>query len=161
MGVQTFRRENDRFWILAAHTTQNLLAAGHDSGMIVFKLERERPVLPLLLVEVVVVAAAAVVVVVVVVVVLIVSRGTHAQKENRELQCSKTVVCVIVSVTLARACPGCTLAGLRVCRRQALLREGPVPAHARVRFRQRRARGVPPPVRPQPGNRRVFLWKLK
>ena len=41
--VQTFRRENDRFWILAAHKTQNLLAAGHDSGMIVFKLERERP----------------------------------------------------------------------------------------------------------------------
>ena len=28
MGVQTFRRENDRFWILAAHPTQNLLAAG-------------------------------------------------------------------------------------------------------------------------------------
>ena len=42
-GVQTFRRESDRFWILAAHRTQNLLAAGHDSGMIVFKLERERP----------------------------------------------------------------------------------------------------------------------
>lgn len=43
LGVQTFRRENDRFWILAAHPDQNLLAAGHDSGMIVFKLERERP----------------------------------------------------------------------------------------------------------------------
>mmetsp|Transcript_38434 Transcript_38434/g.85815 ORF Transcript_38434/g.85815 Transcript_38434/m.85815 type:complete len:1259 (-) Transcript_38434:290-4066(-) len=43
MGVQTFRRENDRFWILSAHSEQNLLAAGHDSGMIVFKLERERP----------------------------------------------------------------------------------------------------------------------
>jgi len=43
VGVQTFRRENDRFWILAAHKHQNLLAAGHDSGMIVFKLERERP----------------------------------------------------------------------------------------------------------------------
>lgn len=43
VGVQTFRRENDRFWILAAHRNQNLLAAGHDSGMIVFKLERERP----------------------------------------------------------------------------------------------------------------------
>ena len=43
VGVQTFRREGDRFWILAAHKTQNLLAAGHDSGMIVFKLERERP----------------------------------------------------------------------------------------------------------------------
>lgn len=43
VGVQTFRREGDRFWILATHRTQNLLAAGHDSGMIVFKLERERP----------------------------------------------------------------------------------------------------------------------
>ncbi len=42
-GVQTFRREHDRFWILAAHPTLNLLAAGHDSGMMVFKLERERP----------------------------------------------------------------------------------------------------------------------
>ena len=43
VGVQTFRREGDRFWVLAAHRSQNLLAAGHDSGMIVFKLERERP----------------------------------------------------------------------------------------------------------------------
>jgi coatomer protein complex subunit alpha (xenin) len=36
-------REHDRFWIMAAHPEQNLLAAGHDSGLIVFKLERERP----------------------------------------------------------------------------------------------------------------------
>lgn len=42
-GIQTFRREHDRFWILAAHPEMNLFAAGHDSGMIVFKLERERP----------------------------------------------------------------------------------------------------------------------
>uniref|UniRef100_A0A7I4FAI8 Coatomer subunit alpha n=1 Tax=Physcomitrium patens TaxID=3218 RepID=A0A7I4FAI8_PHYPA len=42
-GVQTFRREHDRFWILSVHPEMNLLAAGHDSGMIVFKLERERP----------------------------------------------------------------------------------------------------------------------
>ena len=41
--LNTFRRENDRFWIMAAHPTQNLFAAGHDSGMVVFKLERERP----------------------------------------------------------------------------------------------------------------------
>lgn len=41
--IQTFRREHDRFWILSAHPKMNLLAAGHDSGMIVFKLERERP----------------------------------------------------------------------------------------------------------------------
>ncbi|KAG0449917.1 hypothetical protein HPP92_027024 [Vanilla planifolia] len=42
-AIQTFRREHDRFWILAAHPEMNLLAAGHDGGMIVFKLERERP----------------------------------------------------------------------------------------------------------------------
>ncbi|XP_072959007.1 coatomer subunit alpha-1 [Typha angustifolia] len=42
-GLQTFRRDHDRFWILATHPEMNLLAAGHDSGMIVFKLERERP----------------------------------------------------------------------------------------------------------------------
>mmetsp|Transcript_3323 Transcript_3323/g.4566 ORF Transcript_3323/g.4566 Transcript_3323/m.4566 type:complete len:1271 (+) Transcript_3323:103-3915(+) len=42
-GIQTFRREHDRFWILAAHPDANLFAAGHDSGMVVFKLERERP----------------------------------------------------------------------------------------------------------------------
>ncbi|GAA0140874.1 vesicle coat protein [Lithospermum erythrorhizon] len=42
-GLQTFRREHDRFWILTAHPEMNLMAAGHDSGMIVFKLERERP----------------------------------------------------------------------------------------------------------------------
>ncbi len=43
LGVQTFRRENDRFWSLVAHSEQNVIAAGHDSGVIVFKLERERP----------------------------------------------------------------------------------------------------------------------
>eukprot|EP00051_Salpingoeca_urceolata_P033954 m.22896 g.22896 ORF g.22896 m.22896 type:complete len:1318 (-) comp6997_c0_seq1:3-3956(-) len=42
-GVQTFRREHDRFWVLAAHPHHNLFAAGHDTGMVVFKLERERP----------------------------------------------------------------------------------------------------------------------
>uniref|UniRef100_A0A2M3YZ37 Coatomer subunit alpha n=1 Tax=Anopheles braziliensis TaxID=58242 RepID=A0A2M3YZ37_9DIPT len=41
--IHTFRRENERFWILAAHPNLNLFAAGHDSGTIVFKLERERP----------------------------------------------------------------------------------------------------------------------
>jgi coatomer protein complex subunit alpha (xenin) len=41
--LKTFRRENDRFWILAAHPTRSLLAAGHDNGLLVFKLERERP----------------------------------------------------------------------------------------------------------------------
>ena len=28
-NVQTFRREHDRFWVVAAHPEQNLLAAGH------------------------------------------------------------------------------------------------------------------------------------
>jgi hypothetical protein len=32
-GVQTFRREHDRFWILSAHPEINLLAAGHDGSV--------------------------------------------------------------------------------------------------------------------------------
>eukprot|EP00823_Brevimastigomonas_motovehiculus_P004130 TRINITY_DN2641_c0_g1_i1.p1 TRINITY_DN2641_c0_g1~~TRINITY_DN2641_c0_g1_i1.p1 ORF type:complete len:1298 (-),score=340.82 TRINITY_DN2641_c0_g1_i1:116-4009(-) len=40
---QMFRRDTDRFWVLAAHPTSNLLAAGHDNGLMVFKLNRERP----------------------------------------------------------------------------------------------------------------------
>ena len=43
LAVFTYRKEHDRFWILSAHPTKNLLAAGHDSGMMVFKLQRERP----------------------------------------------------------------------------------------------------------------------
>lgn len=42
-ALHAFRREHDRFWILAIHPEQNLLAAGHDNGLIVFKFERERP----------------------------------------------------------------------------------------------------------------------
>eukprot|EP00047_Mylnosiga_fluctuans_P002804 m.225995 g.225995 ORF g.225995 m.225995 type:complete len:1238 (-) comp11355_c0_seq1:46-3759(-) len=42
-GVQTIRREHDRFWVIAAHPEYNLFAVGHDSGLLVFKLERERP----------------------------------------------------------------------------------------------------------------------
>lgn len=41
--VQSFKRENDRFWVIAAHPEVNLFAAGHDNGVMVFKLERERP----------------------------------------------------------------------------------------------------------------------
>jgi len=41
--IQTFRRENDRFWVIGAHRTSNLIAVGHDSGMVVFKLDTERP----------------------------------------------------------------------------------------------------------------------
>ena len=42
-GIQNFRRENDRFWVICAHPTINLFAAGHDNGVLVFKLNRERP----------------------------------------------------------------------------------------------------------------------
>ena len=41
--IQSFKRENDRFWVIAAHPEINLFAAGHDNGVMVFKLERERP----------------------------------------------------------------------------------------------------------------------
>ncbi|KAK2079848.1 hypothetical protein QBZ16_002243 [Prototheca wickerhamii] len=43
LRVWDLSKRHDRFWILAAHPSVNLLAAGHDSGMLVFKLERERP----------------------------------------------------------------------------------------------------------------------
>ncbi|CAL8128782.1 unnamed protein product [Orchesella dallaii] len=39
----TFRRERDRFWVVESHPSQTLFAAGHDSGLMIFKLERERP----------------------------------------------------------------------------------------------------------------------
>ena len=42
-SVQSFKRESDRFWVIAAHPEINLFAAGHDNGVMVFKLERERP----------------------------------------------------------------------------------------------------------------------
>lgn len=42
-AVQSFKRDNDRFWVIAAHPEINLFAAGHDNGVMVFKLERERP----------------------------------------------------------------------------------------------------------------------
>lgn len=38
-----FRHENERFWVLSAHPNLNMFAAGHDNGMIVFKIQRERP----------------------------------------------------------------------------------------------------------------------
>lgn len=41
--VKQFRRESDRFWLVASHPTINLFATCHDSGVMVFKLERERP----------------------------------------------------------------------------------------------------------------------
>lgn len=41
--MSCFKKDHDRFWVLASHPELNLFAAGHDSGLIVFKLERERP----------------------------------------------------------------------------------------------------------------------
>ncbi|CAG9819218.1 unnamed protein product [Phaedon cochleariae] len=41
--LHTFRREHERFWVMTSHPNLNLFAAGHDNGMVVFKLERERP----------------------------------------------------------------------------------------------------------------------
>ena len=43
LAVQSFKRDTDRFWVIAAHPEINLFAAGHDTGVMVFKLERERP----------------------------------------------------------------------------------------------------------------------
>lgn len=40
--IQSFTRARDRFWVVASHKQQNLIAAGHDSGAVVFKLSRER-----------------------------------------------------------------------------------------------------------------------
>ena len=42
-GIQAFRRYHYRFWVLGIHPHINLVAAGHDAGLLVFKLERERP----------------------------------------------------------------------------------------------------------------------
>jgi len=42
-ALQTLRKDTERFWALAAHPTLNVFAAGHDQGLVVFKLERERP----------------------------------------------------------------------------------------------------------------------
>ncbi|OWB83621.1 hypothetical protein B5S33_g2252 [[Candida] boidinii] len=41
--VKQFKKENDRFWLIANHPTINLFATCHDAGVMVFKLDRERP----------------------------------------------------------------------------------------------------------------------
>ncbi|KAJ1649424.1 hypothetical protein IWQ61_009489, partial [Dispira simplex] len=41
--LQTYHRDHEKFWIMTAHPTISLFAAGHDGGLMVFKLERERP----------------------------------------------------------------------------------------------------------------------
>ena len=39
--IHQLKKDNDRFWVLAAHPSLNYFAAGYDGGMLVFKLERE------------------------------------------------------------------------------------------------------------------------
>jgi coatomer protein complex subunit alpha (xenin) len=41
--VKQFKRDNDRFWLISAHPNINLFAGAHDTGVMVFKLDRERP----------------------------------------------------------------------------------------------------------------------
>lgn len=41
--LHSFRREHERYWVLASHPTLNLFGAGHDAGLVLFKLQRERP----------------------------------------------------------------------------------------------------------------------
>eukprot|EP01126_Amoeba_proteus_P014194 TRINITY_DN1615_c0_g1_i9.p1 TRINITY_DN1615_c0_g1~~TRINITY_DN1615_c0_g1_i9.p1 ORF type:complete len:995 (+),score=208.01 TRINITY_DN1615_c0_g1_i9:2205-5189(+) len=41
--LYTHKRDHDRFWTVTAHPKLNLFAAGHDSGLVVFKLQKERP----------------------------------------------------------------------------------------------------------------------
>ncbi|CAK9304155.1 unnamed protein product [Gordionus sp. m RMFG-2023] len=41
--LQSFRKDSERFWTLSSHPLLDLFAAGHDGGMMIFKLERERP----------------------------------------------------------------------------------------------------------------------
>lgn len=36
--VETFKKENERYWILSAHPKQNLFAAGSDIGAVLFNL---------------------------------------------------------------------------------------------------------------------------
>lgn len=43
--LDSFYQENedDRFWSLAVHPSESLFAVGHDSGLKVLKMQRERP----------------------------------------------------------------------------------------------------------------------
>eukprot|EP00762_Andalucia_godoyi_P008493 ANDGO_05748.mRNA.1 Coatomer subunit alpha-1 len=40
--LTTVRRDHDRFWTLAVHPENTLMAVGHDSGVAIYKLARER-----------------------------------------------------------------------------------------------------------------------
>ncbi|CAI5443286.1 unnamed protein product [Caenorhabditis angaria] len=41
--LHVFRHENERLWVVAAYPSLNMFAAGHDNGMVVFKIQTERP----------------------------------------------------------------------------------------------------------------------
>lgn len=40
--IDTIKKENERYWIIATHPSQAYFATGHDKGMSIYKLERER-----------------------------------------------------------------------------------------------------------------------
>lgn len=40
--VDTFRKENERYWTIAVHPTLDYIAAGSDTGLTVFTLQSER-----------------------------------------------------------------------------------------------------------------------
>ncbi|KAF0990267.1 hypothetical protein HZS_3940, partial [Henneguya salminicola] len=41
--LATYRRDVERFWCIASSPTSSLFAAGHDNGILFFKLSREKP----------------------------------------------------------------------------------------------------------------------
>ena len=41
--IQTYQREQDRYWSMAVSANKNIIAAGHDSGAQILKMGRERP----------------------------------------------------------------------------------------------------------------------
>ena len=43
LHLAKYRRQDDRFWTLAVHPTQPLFAAGHDTGLVLFRMMRQRP----------------------------------------------------------------------------------------------------------------------
>ncbi|BFU21969.1 coatomer alpha subunit, putative [Entamoeba histolytica HM-1:IMSS-B] len=40
--ISSYRRERDRFWNIGIHPNGNVIGCGHDSGMIIFKLNEQR-----------------------------------------------------------------------------------------------------------------------
>ena len=41
--INVYKRDTDRFWTVVNHPTLSYMAAGHDGGFVIFKLEPERP----------------------------------------------------------------------------------------------------------------------